>query len=180
MKYRIAIAAVLALGLGAAAVPAQAATSSAPFSVGVTASALASISVNNGTITCAPTDTSSAHFACSTTTATGSLRSSAAGSASLTVSSPAGPIAGTAGNNIPIASVQITCTSSGTGKNATPASLATLAALTASSTTACASWTTLPVVSSLNVLIAFFIDDTQVAADTYTTLTGFNVVATAT
>jgi hypothetical protein len=30
------------------------------------------------------------------------------------------------------------------------------------------------------VLIAFFIDDTQVAADTYTTLTGFNVVATAT
>ncbi|MBV8750209.1 MAG: hypothetical protein JO103_10905 [Candidatus Eremiobacteraeota bacterium] len=63
--------------------------------------------------------------------------------------------------------------------NATPATLATQAALTASGSTSCATWTTLPVVTSLNIAIAFFIDDTHVAADTYTTLSGFNVVATA-
>jgi hypothetical protein len=52
--------------------------------------------------------------------------------------------------------------------------------LTASATTACATWTVLPVVTSLNVLVSFFLNDTAVAADTYATLTGFDVVATAT
>lgn len=180
MKSRISIATALALALAAATLPTQAAASSAPFSVGVTAAALGSITISSAAITCAPTDTISAHFACSTTTVTGSLRSSPTGSASLTVSSPAGPISGTGGSTIPIASLQITCTSTGTGKNATPSALATQTALTAGTTTACASWTTLPVVSSLDLLVGFFLDDRQVTADTYTTLTGFNVVATAT
>jgi hypothetical protein len=175
-----AVVAVLAFAVGRPSA-AEAATSSAPFSVTVTAAAIAAISISANNITCAPTDASNLHFPCSTSTATGSIRSTGTGgSASLAVSSPAGPIAGTNGNSIPISALQITCTSTGTGVNATPATLATQAALTASATTSCATWTTLPVVSVLNVLISFFINDTVVAADTYTTLTGFNVTATAT
>jgi hypothetical protein len=180
LQNRLAVAASLALAIGVCAAPAGASTSSAPFSVGVTAAAVATITISSNAVTCAPTNTTNLHFPCSTTTVTGSLRSSSTGPATLTVSSPAGPITGSAGNTIPIASLQISCTSTGTGSNATPSALATQAALTASATTACATWTVLPVVTSLNVLVAFFLNDTSVAADTYTTLTGFNVVATAT
>lgn len=177
MKHQL-LATISAAGLlFGAALPAAAANT---FNVQVTAPTVATVTVTApGNVTCAPGNTVSGVVACTNTVnATGAIRSSAGGTASLTATAVAATIVGTAGNSIPVAAILMTCADAGsTGTHGT----ATFAAAAASTTagTSCASWAG-PNVFTYDVNLTFGINSALVNADTYTLSSGWTVTASTT
>jgi hypothetical protein len=177
MKQQL-LAAIGAAGLIlGASLPAAAANT---FNVQVTAPTVATITVSSpGNVTCAPGNAVTGVVACTNTVnATGAIRSSKGGTASLTATAVAATIVGTAGNSLPVSAIQMTCADAGsTGTHGT----ATLASADASTTagTSCASWAG-PNVFTYNVNLTFGIDASQVNADTYTLSSGWTVTASTT
>lgn len=167
-------AAGLLLGAG---LPAAAATNT--FNVQVTAPTVATITVTSTTVTCAPGNAVTGIVPCTNTVnATGAIRSSAAGTATLSTTAVAATIAGTAGNSIPVSAISMSCADNG---SSTTHGAATFANAAASSTagTQCASWAG-PNVFTYNVNLTFGIDASKVNADTYTLSSGWTVLASAT
>jgi hypothetical protein len=165
-----------ALLLGAS-IPASAATT---FNVQVTAATVATVTVTSpGNVTCNPGTTVTGVVACTNTVnATGAIRSTKGGTASLTTTAVAGTVVGTAGNSIPVSAISMTCSdagSSGTHGTATFAS----ASASATAGTSCASWAG-PNVFTYNVNLNFGIDAALVNADTYTLSSGWTVTASTT
>jgi hypothetical protein len=167
-------AASLLLG---ASLPAAAANT---FNVQVTAPTVATVTVTApGNVVCAPGTTVSGIMPCTNTVnATGSIRSSKGGTASLTAAAVTGTIVGTAGNSIPVSAISMTCADNGSSSNHGAATFATAAAST-SAGTSCASWAG-PNVFTYNVNLTFGIDSSLVNADTYTLSSGWTVTASAT
>jgi hypothetical protein len=177
MRHQI-LATIGAAGLLlGASLPAAAANT---FNVQVTAPTVATITVTApGNVTCAPGNAVTGIVACTNTVnATGTIRSSKGGIASLSTAAVAATIVGTAGNSVPVGAIQMTCADNGsTGTHGT----ATLASAAASTTagTSCASWAG-PNVFTYNVNLTFGIDSSQVNADTYTLSSGWTVTASTT
>jgi len=150
------------------------------FNVQVTAATVATVTVTSpGNVTCNPGNAVTGIVACTNTVnATGAIRSTKGGTASLTAAAVAGTIVGTAGNTIPVAAISMTCADGGsTGTHGS----ATFAAAAASTTagTSCASWPG-PNVFNYNVNLNFGVDSSQVNADTYTLSSGWTVTASTT
>ena len=158
-----------------ASLPAAAANT---FNVQVTAPTVATVTVTStGTITCAPGTTVSGIVACTNSVnATGSIRSSKGGTASLTTGAVA--IAGTAGNTVPVSAISMTCLDNGSTGTHGAATFATASA-SATAGTSCASWLG-PNVFTYNVNLTFGIDSSLVNADTYTLSSGWTVTASTT
>jgi hypothetical protein len=150
------------------------------FNVQVTAPTVATVTVTSpGNVTCNPGTTVNGVVPCTNTVnATGAMRSSKGGTASLTTTAVAATVVGTAGNSVPVGAISMTCADAGsTGTHGT----ATFASAAASTTagTSCASWAG-PNVFTYNVNLTFGIDSSQVNADTYTLSSGWTVTASAT
>jgi hypothetical protein len=176
MRHQL-LATISAAGiLLGASLPAAAANT---FAVQVTAPTVATITVSGGTVACAPGNVVTGIVACTNTiNATGAIRSSKGGTASLSASAAAATIVGTLTNTIPVAAILMTCADAGsTGTHGT----ATFASAAASTTvgTSCASWAG-PNVFTYNVNLTFGIDASQVNADTYTLSSGWTVTASTT
>jgi|GEM_PF-5595166 hypothetical protein len=167
-------AASLLLG---ASLPAAAANT---FNVQVTAATVATVTVTApGSVTCAPGTTVSGIVACTNVVnATGSIRSSKGGTASLTTAAVAGTIVGTTGNSVPVSAISMTCADNGSTGTHGAATFASAAASTTAGTS-CASWAG-PNVFTYNVNLTFGIDSSQVNADTYTLSSGWTVTASTT
>lgn len=163
--------------LAAATLPAAAANT---FNVQVTAATVATVTVTStGNITCAPGTTVIGVVPCTNTVnATGQIRSSAGGTASLTATAVAATIVGTNGNSIPVSAIQMTCADNGSAGTHGTATLAS-AAGSSSSGTSCASWAG-PNVFTYNVNLTFGINAALVNADTYTLSSGWTVTASTT
>lgn len=159
-----------------ASLPAAAANT---FNVQVTAPTVATITVTApGNVTCAPGTTVTGIVACTNTVnATGSFRSSKAGTASLTTAAVAATITGLT-STIPVSAISMTCADNGSTANHGAATFASAAASTLAGTS-CASWAG-PNVFTYNVNLTFGIDSSQVNADTYTLSSGWTVTASAT
>ncbi|HEV8020356.1 MAG TPA: hypothetical protein VGP41_03770 [Candidatus Lustribacter sp.] len=160
-----------------ASLPAAAANT---FNVQVTAPTVATITVTSpGNVICAPGNAVTGIVACTNTVnATGAIRSSAAGTASLSTTAVAATIVGTAGNSIPVSAISMTCADNGSSTTHGAATFASAAASTTTGTQ-CASWAG-PNVFTYNVNLTFGIDASKVNADTYTVSTGWTVLASAT
>jgi len=160
-----------------ASLPAAAANT---FNVQVTAPTVATITVTApGSVTCAPGNTVSGIVACTNTVnATGQIRSSKAGTATLTATAVAATIVGTSGNSIPVSAIQMTCADAGSTGTHGSATFASAAASTTAGTS-CASWPG-PNVFTYNVNLTFGIDSALVNADTYTLSSGWTVTASTT
>jgi hypothetical protein len=177
MRHQL-LATISAAGLLlGASLPAAAANT---FAVQVTAATVATVTVTSpGSVTCAPGTTVTGIVACTNTVnATGAIRSSKGGTASLSASAVAATIVGTLTNTIPVAAILMTCADNGsTGTHGT----AVLASAAPSTTagTSCASWAG-PNVFTYNVNLTFGIDSSQVNADTYTLSSGWTVTASTT
>ena len=115
---------------------------------------------------------------------TGFIRTSKAGTGIISVASPAGPLTGTGGATIAIASLQASCAvgTSNSGVNAVPTGLASQLALVPSASVQCAKYNQGGTGSTLAVglLLSLFLDDTTIIADTYAALSGFSITASAT
>jgi hypothetical protein len=167
-------AAGLVLG---AALPASAANT---FNVQVTAPTVATVTVTSaGNVTCDVGNTLTGVVACANTVnATGSIRSTKGGTASITTAAVASTIAGTAGNTIPVSAITMTCADNGSGSGHGTATFASAAASTTAGTS-CASWAG-PNVFTYNVNLTFGIDSSAVSADAYTLSSGWTVTASTT
>lgn len=177
MRHQLLAAFSAAGVLIGASLPAAAANT---FAVQVTAPTVATITVTApGSVTCAPGLAVTGIVACTNTVnATGAIRSSAGGTASLTATAVAATIVGTNSNSIPVTAIQMTCADNGsTGTHGT----ATFASASPSTTagTSCASWAG-PNVFTYNVNLTFGINSAQVNADTYTLSSGWTVTASTT
>lgn len=161
----------------ASALPASAANT---FNVQVNAATVATITVTSpGSVTCAPGTTVTGIVACTNTVnATGAIRSTKSGTASLTAAAVAGTIVGTSGNSVPVAAIQMTCADNGSAGTHGTGVFASAAASTTAGTS-CASWAG-PNVFTYNVNLTFGIDSSQVNADTYTLSSGWTVTASTT
>jgi hypothetical protein len=172
------IASIAAAALAVAcALPASAANT---FNVQVNAATVATITVTSpGNVTCAPGNTVTGVVACTNTVnATGAIRSTKGGTASLTTAAVAGTITGTAGNTLAVSAIQMTCADNGSSGTHGTATFASAAASTTAGTS-CASWAG-PNVFTYNVNLTFGIDSSQVNADTYTLSSGWTVTASTT
>ena len=156
------------------------ASASNTFNVQVNAATVATVTVTSpGSVTCAPGTTVTGIVPCTNTVnATGSIRSSKAGTATLTASAVAATIAGTLTNTIPVAAILMSCADNGSsGTHGTGAFASALASTTGG--TVCATWPG-PNVFTYNVNLTFGIDSSQVNADTYTLSSGWTVTASTT
>lgn len=184
--------AIAALGLtvllSASAAPAFAASA---FTVAATVNTIATVNISTGAYTFTSSDNTTLHLGANENASlpaagnvTGSIRTSKANPGFINVVAPAGPLTGTGGATISIASLQITCAvgTGNSGVNATPTGLASTTALTASASTQCAKYNNAATGTSAQVglLLSMFLDDTAVIADTYSALAGFSVAASAT
>jgi hypothetical protein len=115
---------------------------------------------------------------------TGFIRTTKAGTGIISIASPAGPLTGSGGATIPIASLEASCAAgtSNTGVNAVPTGLSAGAQLIPSASIQCAMYNQGGTGSSLAVglLLSLFLDDTSIIADTYAALSGFSITASAT
>jgi hypothetical protein len=154
------------------------------FSVQVTAATSTTIAVTTtggNPVTCAiGSGVVTGVVACSNTVnATGAIRSTHAGTSTLTVNAIAsGTITGTGGSSIPVAALTMTCLDGGSTGTHGAATLASAATSTVAGTS-CASWLG-PNVFTYNMNITFGIDSAQVDADTYSLSSGWTVVAATT
>ncbi len=181
-------AALIISVVASASAPAFAAST---FTVAATVNTIATVNISTSAYTFTSSDNTNTHLAANENASlpaagnvTGSIRTSKANPGFIQVVAPAGPLTGTGGATIPIASLQITC-ATGTGNsgvNATPSGLASQTALTASASTQCAKYNNAATGTSAQVglLLSLFLDDTVVIADTYSALSGFSVAASAT
>jgi hypothetical protein len=186
---RTALAALCSAALvSVSAAPAFAASA---FTVAATVNTIATVNISTGAYTFTSSDNLTAHLAANENASlpaagnvTGSIRTSKANPGFVNVVAPAGPLTGTGGAAIAIASLQITCAvgTGNSGLNAAPTGLATTTALTASASTQCAKYNNAATGTSAQVglLLSMFLDDTAVIADTYSALAGFSVAASAT
>ena len=173
----------LLASIGAAAIalactiPASAANT---FNVQVNAATVATVTVTApGSVTCNPGTTVTGIVACTNVVnATGAIRSTKSGTASLTTAAVASTITGTAGNTLAVSAIQMTCADNGSTGTHGAATFATAAASTTTGTS-CASWAG-PNVFTYNVNLNFGIDSSQVNADTYTLSSGWTVTASTT
>ncbi|MBC5811168.1 MAG: hypothetical protein GIW95_10030 [Candidatus Eremiobacteraeota bacterium] len=173
---------------GLSVTPAFAATT---FTVAATVNTLATVNISTSAYTFTSNDNTNTHLPANENATipaagnvTGSIRTSKANPGFINVVAPAGPLTGSGTATIPISSLQITC-ATGTGNsglNATPTGLASLTALTASTSTQCAKYNNAATGTSatVGILLSLFLDDTSVIADTYAALSGFSVAASAT
>jgi hypothetical protein len=161
----------------ASALPASAANT---FNVQVNAATVANITVTSaGSVTCAPGTVVTGVVACTNTVnATGAIRSTKGGTASLTTAAVAATIVGTAGNSVPVGAISMTCADNGSSGTHGTATFASAAASTTAGTS-CASWAG-PNVFTYNVNLTFGIDAAQVNADTYSLSSGWTVTASTT
>jgi hypothetical protein len=161
----------------ACALPASAANT---FNVQVNAATVATITVTApGSVTCNPGNAVTGVVACTNTVnATGAIRSTKAGTASLTTAAVASTITGTAGNTLAVSAIQMTCADNGSTGTHGAATFATAVASTTAGTS-CASWAG-PNVFTYNVNLTFGIDSSLVNADTYTLSSGWTVTASTT
>jgi hypothetical protein len=161
------------------------------FTVAATVNTIATVSTATSAYTFTSSDNTSAHLAANENAAipaggniTGFIRTSKAGTGIISVASPAGPLTGSGGATIAIASLQATCAvgTSNSGVNAVPTGLASQLALVPSASVQCAKYNQGGTGSSLAVglLLSLFLDDTAVIADTYAALSGFSITASAT
>jgi hypothetical protein len=154
----------------------------APLTVSVTRNASATISLSSNAFQWGNvTDNATQYLASDggAITVTGSIATSSTdGSGSISVQAPANLVGSASSSDVlPISNLSVTCSGSGnTGTNAAPA-YAAQQALTASGSTACATW---GAGANVNVdfSLAMFLDDRTVPVDTYTS-SGFAVVASA-
>ena len=170
----------LAFALAAATVPAFANT--VTFGISVTKNATASISLSTATFTWANiTDSSNTSLGADNNPASANvtgtmLTTYSSGSGQINVSSPAN-ITGTKGGTLPINALQIQCTGSAVAGQTYNAASAT--ALTASASTACSSYAS-GYYTPVSFKLLMFVDDSRFPADTYSSASGFSLVASAT
>jgi hypothetical protein len=161
------------------------------FTVAANVNTIATVSMATSAYTFTSSDNTNAHLAANENASvpaagniTGSIRTTKAGTGIISVASPAGPLTGSGGATITIASLQATCAvgTGNSGVNAVPSGLAAQLALTASAGIQCAKYNTAATGSSAQVglLLTLFLDDTSVIADTYAALPGFSITASAT
>jgi hypothetical protein len=161
------------------------------FTVAATVNTIATVSTATSAYTFTSSDNTSPHLAANENASipaggniTGFIRTSKAGTGIISVASPAGPLTGSGGATIAIASLQATCAvgTSNSGVNAVPTGLASQLALVPSASVQCAKYNQGGTGSSLAVglLLSLFLDDTAVIADTYAALSGFSITASAT
>jgi hypothetical protein len=161
------------------------------FTVAATVNTIGTINMATAAYTFTSNDNLSPHLAANENASvlaagniTGSIRTTKAGTGIISVASPAGPLTGSGGATITIASLQATCAvgTGNSGVNAVPSGLAAQLALTASAGIQCAKYNTAATGSSAQVglLLTLFLDDTSVIADTYAALPGFSITASAT
>ena len=172
----------MALAFVGTSIPLVASANTVNFGVSVKKKPTANISLSTSSFTWANiTDSSNTSLPAdnnpTVANVTGTLVTTfASGAGTINVSSPA-DILGTGGGTLPIAALQITC--SGTAQTGQTFNAATATALTASGNTLCASYA-----SGFNKPLSFelsmFLDDTQFPVDTYTSVAGFGLVASAT
>lgn len=169
------LVAMASLGLPAAA-------NTVNFGVSITKKPTASISLTTSTFTWANiTDSASTSLAADNNPASANvtgtiLTTFSSGSGQITVTSPAN-IVGTGGGTLPINALQIQCTGTAQTGQTFNASVAT--ALTASASTACASYAS-GYYAPISFKLLMFVDDSRFPADTYTSASGFALVASAT
>lgn len=178
----MATASAISLSLLASSIPMVALANTVNFGISVKKKPTANISLSTATFTWANvTDDATTSLAAdnnpTTANVTGTLVTTfSSGAGQINVSSPP-DITGAGGGTLPIAALQITCTGTATTGQTFNANAAT--PLTASSTTLCASYA-----SGYNTKLGFelsmFLDDTQFPVDTYTSASGFGLVASAT
>jgi hypothetical protein len=161
------------------------------FTVAATVNTIATVNTATSAYTFTSSDNTNAHLAANENAAipaggniTGFIRTSKAGTGIISVASPAGPLTGSGGATIAIASLQASYAvgTSNAGVNAVPTGLASQLALVPSASVQCAKYNQGGTGSSLAVglLLSLFLDDTVVIADTYAALSGFSITASAT
>jgi len=152
------------------------------FGVSITKKSTASISLSTSTFTWANiTDSSTTSLAADNNSASANVTGSvlttySSGSGQISVTSPAN-IVGTGGGTLPINALQIQCT--GTAQTGQTFNAASATALTASASTTCASYAA-GYYTPISFKLLMFVDDSRFPADTYTSASGFALVASAT
>jgi hypothetical protein len=152
------------------------------FGISVTKNATASLSLSTATFTWANIiDSTNTSLAADNNPASANvtgtmLTTYSSGSGQITVASPAN-ITGTNGGTLPINALQISCT--GSAQTGQTFNASTPTALTASGSTTCASYAS-GYYTPISFKLQMFIDDTRFPADTYSSASGFSLVASAT
>jgi hypothetical protein len=161
------------------------------FTVAATANTIATMSLSTSAFTFTALDNASSHLPANENVGlpaagniTGDIRTTKAGTGIISIASPAGPLTGTGGATIPIASLQATCAvgTGNVGTNIAPSGLASQTALIPSASIQCAAYNAggTGTTGDVGLLLSLFLDDTAVISDTYGALAGFSVTASAT
>jgi hypothetical protein len=152
------------------------------FGISITKNATASLSLSTSTFTWANiTDSTNTSLAAdnnpNSANVTGTMLTTySSGSGQIVVASPAN-LTGTNGGTLPINALQIQC--SGSAQTGQTFNAATPTALTASASTTCASYAA-GYYTPVSFKLLMFVDDSRFPADTYSSASGFSLVATAT
>jgi len=174
-------AALAAIGL-AATFAAPATANTVNFGVSITKHATASISLSTATFTWANiTDSTQTSLGADNNPASANvtgtiLTTYSSGSGQINVGSPAN-ITGTSGGTLPISALQVQCT--GTAQTGQTFNASSATALTASANTLCASYAS-GFYTPISFKLLMFVDDSKFPADTYSSASGFSLIASAT
>ena len=161
---------------------APAAANTVNFGISVTKNATANISLSTATFTWANiTDSSNTSLGADNNPASANVTGTiltkySTGSGQINVGAPAN-ITGTAGGTLPINALQIQCT--GTAQTGQTFNAASATALTASANTLCASYAA-GYYTPISFKLLMFVDDSRFPADTYSSASGFSLIASAT
>jgi hypothetical protein len=173
------------------AVTATPAFASNGFTVGANVATIATVALSTPTYTFTSVDNTQAHLAANENALvpaggniTGTIRTSKAGTAVVSIVAPSGPIVGALGTTLPVSLLQATCAvaSGNAGTNAAPTGLANLTTLVPSASVQCAKYNAAGTGTSATVGLAMtlFLDDTEAIADSYAAVSGFSITASAT
>lgn len=161
---------------------APAAANTVNFGVSITKKATASISLSTATFTWANiTDSTQTSLGADNNPASANvtgtiLTTFSSGSGQINVGAPAN-ITGTSGGTLPISALQIQCT--GAAQTGQTFNAASATALTASANTLCASYAS-GYYTPISFKLLMFVDDSKFPADTYSSASGFSLIASAT
>jgi len=177
-NLKIAVTAMALVG----AMVAPAAANTVNFGISVTKHATANISLSTATFTWANiTDGTQTSLAADNNPASANvtgtiLTTYSSGSGQINVGAPAN-ITGTSGGTLPINALQVQCT--GSAQTGQTFNAASATALTASANTLCASYAS-GYETPLSFKLLMFVDDSRFPADSYSSASGFSLIASAT